>query len=99
FRALAFELFRDRAAIDDVIHQTQRSRSTIVDYLADFIVRENVDDISPWIPAAIYQKVASAAREVGSERLKPIFIAFEEKVPYDEIRLVVAHMTRNRSST
>lgn len=98
FRALAFDLFRDRAAIEDVIHQTQRSRSTIIDYLADFIARENIDDISPWIAEETYRKVAEAAKQVGTERLKPIFIALEEKVPYDEIRLVVAHLARSRTS-
>ena len=34
-RRLAFGLFRDGASIEDVIHQTGRSRSTIMDYLAE----------------------------------------------------------------
>jgi hypothetical protein len=36
--------------------------------------------------------VAGAARQVRTERLKPIFVALAEQVGYDEIRLVVAHI-------
>jgi hypothetical protein len=39
-----------------------------------------------------YDRVAAAARRVGTERLKPIYLALEERVPYDEIRLVLAHL-------
>jgi ATP-dependent DNA helicase RecQ len=93
-RAVAFDLFRERAAIEDVMHQTQRTHSTIMDYLADFIRQEKVDDISAWVPQEMYGRVAAAARQAGTERLKPIFIALGEQVPYDVIRLVVAHLAR-----
>ena len=42
----------------------------------------------------VFQKIASVARQVETERLKPIFIALEEKVSYDEIRIAVAFLTR-----
>ena len=42
----------------------------------------------------LYEQVVTAARQAGTDRLKPIFIALGEKVPYDMIRLVVAHMTK-----
>ena len=38
------------------------------------------------------ERVTAAARQVGVERLKPIFLALGEKVPYDDIRLVLAHL-------
>ena len=93
-RATAFELFRQHAAIEDVMHQTGRTHSTIMDYLADFIQQENIEDISPWVPAEIHAQVTAASTKVGTERLKPIFIELEEKVPYDMIRLVVARMMK-----
>jgi ATP-dependent DNA helicase RecQ len=49
--------------------------------------------VAAWIQPDVYQRVAAAARQVGTERLKPIFIALGEQVPYDEIRVVVAHLT------
>jgi hypothetical protein len=39
-----------------------------------------------------YERVAEAARTVGTDRLKPIWLALGEAVDYDEIRLVVAHL-------
>jgi ATP-dependent DNA helicase RecQ len=93
-KATAYELFRTGAAVEDVMHQTSRSHSTIMDYLADYIRQENVADISPWVPADVYAQVADAARAAGTNRLKPIFVALGEKIPYDVIRLVVTHLTR-----
>ncbi len=89
-RPQAFELFRQGCAVEDVSHQIQRTRSTVMDYLADFITRERPQNIDPWVPREIFQRVAEAARQVGTERLKPIYLALEEKIPYDLIRLVVA---------
>jgi hypothetical protein len=41
---------------------------------------------------ADYQRISAAVREVGTERLRPIFLALGEQVPYDPIRLVITHM-------
>jgi hypothetical protein len=40
----------------------------------------------------LYLRVAQAARQHGTERLKPLFLALNEQVDYDIIRLVVAHL-------
>lgn len=96
-RATAFDLFRERAVVEDVMHQTQLSRSTIMDYLADYVARERVADISLWISSETQAKIIKVAAEVGMERLKPIYIALDEKVPYEEIRLVVALLMSRRS--
>jgi ATP-dependent DNA helicase RecQ len=91
-RDQAFALFREAAAVEDVMHQTGRSRSTVFDYLTDFIREERPRSVAAWVPEERYQQIAAAARQVGTDRLKPIFIALGEQVPYDEIRLVVAHL-------
>jgi len=92
-RELAFGLFRQETAVEDVMHQTGRSRATIMDYLCDFVRETRPESIAPWIPEALSQRIAAAARQVGTERLKPIFIALGEQVSYDDIRLVVTHLT------
>jgi ATP-dependent DNA helicase RecQ len=86
-------LFRQGAAIEDTMYQTSRSRATIVGYLGEFIREERPASLSPWIATELYQRIAAAARQVGTDRLKPIFIALGEKIPYDDIRLVVTHLT------
>ena len=92
-RMLAFEQFRQGAAIEDVMHQTGRARATICDYLAEYIREERPKSITNWVPEALYQRIAMVARRVGTDRLKPIYIELGEQVPYDQIRLVVTHLS------
>jgi uncharacterized protein YpbB len=47
------------------------------------------------VPADRYDRIASTARQVGMERLKPIYLALGETMSYDEIRLVLAHLAGN----
>ncbi len=91
-RDLAVTLFREETALQDVIHQTQRSESVIVKYLCDYIHEEKPPQIECWVPSEVYQHVATVARKVGLDRLKPIFIELNEKVSYELIRIVVTHM-------
>jgi ATP-dependent DNA helicase RecQ len=94
--AQAFQLFREGAAIEDVMHQTGRARATVFDYLCEFIRQEKLASVTPWISAEVYAEVAEAAKTHGSAKLKPLFIALAEKVSYDEIRVVVAHLNKDQ---
>jgi ATP-dependent DNA helicase RecQ len=85
-------LFQQELAIEDVMHQSNLARSTVMDYLARFISSERPASIRAWVDDETYQRVVEAARQVGTDRLKPIFIALGEKVGYDLIRLVLAHL-------
>ncbi|HLN31863.1 MAG TPA: DNA helicase RecQ [Gemmataceae bacterium] len=91
-RDLAFQLFRKHKSIDEVVRQTYRSQNTVLDYLCEFIREERLTSIREWVVDDVYQRIADAIRQVGGTRLKPIFIALGEEVPYDAIRLVVAHL-------
>jgi ATP-dependent DNA helicase RecQ len=93
-RDLAFQLFRKQTAIEDVMHQTGRGRAAVMDYLTEYIAETRPASIATWVAPKLYQRVAQAARRVGTDRLKPIFLELGEQVPYDEIRLVVAHLGR-----
>ena len=89
---VAFAQFREGAVVEDVMHQMSLSRTTIIDYLTLFIRHERPRSIAAWVADPLYQRIAAAARQVGTEKLKPIFLALGEQVPYDDIRLVVAHL-------
>jgi ATP-dependent DNA helicase RecQ len=91
-REQAFTLFREQAPVEDVMHQTGRARGTVFDYLCEFIREEKPSSITAWLPEERYSRIAAAARQVGTDRLKPIFIALGEQYPYEEIRLVVTHL-------
>ncbi|HZU36114.1 MAG TPA: DNA helicase RecQ [Gemmataceae bacterium] len=96
-REQAWELFRRGCGIDEAVQRTARSRTTVVEYLAAFIEAERPASIAAWVPDTVHARVAAAARQVGTARLKPIFIALGEQVPYDDIRLVVAHLAAQQN--
>jgi ATP-dependent DNA helicase RecQ len=93
-RSVAFELFRQGLVPEDVAHQTGRSVRAVMSDLADFIRLESSADVFNWMDAETYQRVAEVAKKVGTARLKPIFEELQGSVPYEEIRLVVAHLER-----
>src|SRR5205814_1312381 len=81
----AFPLFRQGASILDVMQHLGRARSTVAEYLCEFIRSERPASIDAWVDGTRYQQVLTAARRVGTGRLKPIFVALGETVPYDDI--------------
>ncbi len=93
----AFNMFRTGASIADTVAQTGRAPSTITEYLAEFIQREKPASIAPWVPDPLYKLIAAAAMEVPTHSLKPLFLKLEENIPYDHLRLVVAHL-RSRNA-
>ncbi len=96
-RDLAFDLFRRGRPIAEVIDQTGRARSTVTEYLCDFIRETRPKSIAAWVADDLYQSIAVAGKEVGLTPLKPIYLALGERVSYDEIRLVVTHLTVSQS--
>jgi ATP-dependent DNA helicase RecQ len=91
-RALAFDLFRGRTSLEEVIRQTGRGRSTVYEYLEDYIREERPASVAAWVTDEVYERVKLAARRVGTAYKKPIFIALGERVSYDDIRIVLAHL-------
>jgi ATP-dependent DNA helicase RecQ len=87
----AFARFREGVVVEDVMHELSLARSTVCDYLVQFVQAEKPAEITAWVPDDVYQEVSAAAQEVGATRLKPIFDALGGQVSYDAIRLVLAH--------
>jgi len=89
----AFGLFAQGSSLDEVMESTQRARSTVSAYLADYISQERPESVAAWVPAARYSAIASAAARVGRDRLRPIRDELGEEYQWDEIRIVLAHLT------
>ncbi len=89
---LAGELFRKGLSLDAVAKQTGRARGTVCEYLAKWIRDERPASVSAWVADDVYQRVVAAARQFGTGYLRPIYVALGEKVSYDEIRVVLAHL-------
>lgn len=102
-KLLAFKLFGEGWSIEDVKHKIERAHSTTVQYLVEYIAAERPASIEPWVAAPLYQRIAAAIADVQkrappeeSWRLSPIFAALNGAVPYDDIRLVLAHLRSER---
>jgi ATP-dependent DNA helicase RecQ len=87
-----FDLFRRGAGLDDAARQTGLKRNTLIDHLVDYVRLERPASISAWVGEDAYRRVAAAARENGTDQPRPLFLALGEKVPYDDVRLVIAHL-------
>jgi ATP-dependent DNA helicase RecQ len=86
----AFPLFRQGLSVSEVAARLDRATSTVHGYLAEFIRHERVTDPFPWVDVETAQRVTQAARQVGTERLKPIFELLGGQISYEQIRIVVA---------
>ncbi|HVS71030.1 MAG TPA: RecQ family ATP-dependent DNA helicase [Phycisphaerae bacterium] len=96
FKEQSFTMFRQGASIDEVSQHITRARSTVIEYLCEFITDTHPKTIAPWVSDTVYQQVAIAAKEHGTDHLKPLFLALNETVPFDQIRLVLAHLSPHR---
>jgi len=83
-------LFREGQSIDEVVQKTGRARSTVTEYLAEFLSEQGQLTPEPWLDLETFATIAAAAKEVGVERLKPIFDQLNGLIGYDQIRLAVA---------
>jgi ATP-dependent DNA helicase RecQ len=89
-RARAFALFEQGRGVDETAKQIGRARSTTLGYLAEYVAHRP-GSLDAWIPPQTQQAVSAAIDEVGDVYLKPIFDHLNGAIPYDEIRVVVAH--------
>jgi ATP-dependent DNA helicase RecQ len=90
-RVAAFEMFSAGKGVDQVAAATARAPSTIWGYLTEFVETQHPVTTEPWVDATTYEQVARAIAEVGTAYLKPIFEHLDGRVPYEQIRVVVAH--------
>ncbi len=88
----AFELFAKGATVEQVAATTGRAPGTTWGYLAEFVQTRRLQRVDPWIEQRTYRAVADAVNRLGAAHLKPIFEHLGGKVPYEQIRLVVAHL-------
>jgi ATP-dependent DNA helicase RecQ len=94
----AFELFAKGSTVEQVTAATGRAVGTTWGYLAEFIETRRPQRLDPWIDQKTYRVVADAVKDVGTAYLKPVFEHLGGTVPYEQIRLVVAHLNIARDA-
>ena len=89
-KQIAYDMFQAGQPLPEVMAATNRAKSTVSEYLVEFIHEMEISDPEPWVDAATFARVMAAARIVGIEKLRPLFETLEETVTYDAIRIAVA---------
>ena len=88
----AFPYYRDGKTVAEVARLMGKMESTACDYLCCFIYQERPESIDPWIDRPLQDRITQAARQHGSQKLKPVFLALNQEVPYEAIRIVLTHL-------
>jgi ATP-dependent DNA helicase RecQ len=92
-RAASGAMFAAGRSIDEVAGALGIQRGTAAAHLSDYILTAKPASIDRWVDAAAYREVARAAAEVGTVLLRPIFERLGGAVEYEQIRLVVNHLS------
>lgn len=94
----AAALFDQGLSIEEVMQQTGRARSTVFQYLADYVTATRPESLGRWVPRDTYSLVAAAIDEYQATappeergRLGPIYAKLDAKIGFEFIRLVMAH--------
>jgi ATP-dependent DNA helicase RecQ len=94
-KATAFEMFGRGASVEQVAAVTGRAAGTTWGYLVEFIEGRPSQRLDAWVNRETYEAVAGAVRDLGTVYLKPIYDQLGGKVPYEQIRVAVAHLNAN----
>jgi ATP-dependent DNA helicase RecQ len=91
----AFACFAEGLSIKETAAKLERALSTTRSYMMTYIRRQQIRDPSPWIDAAVIEKINAVVSELETDpewggRLKPIFVKLNEQVAYEDIRIVLA---------
>lgn len=81
--------------MDSIAGSIDRTKSTVLNYLIDYIDREQILDPTPWVDVVTQERIVRAIEKVGAERMRPIFEELNEEVGFDLIRIGAA-CWRNR---
>jgi ATP-dependent DNA helicase RecQ len=94
-RQLAFDLFERKLSVKEVAKSVDRAESTTTQYLIEYISREKINNPSPWVDEQTFCHIADAARQIGTERVKPVFDFLNSQIDYNQIRISLACLRNN----
>ncbi len=95
----AAQLFAQGAAIEPVASELGLAQSTVTGYLCEYIAGIQPKSLAPWVDANTEKKIRQAVQQTRVPQLKPTFDLLEEKVPYNDIRIVVTYLTHYGGET
>ena len=88
-KSITYPLLREGKPFEEIAGRADITVGTVVTHLLDLIQEEPVASIDVWLPLELQKRILVAADVAGRERLKPIFEHLEQKVSYEQIRLML----------
>ena len=92
-------LLDEGRTFEEIAQIRARTMRAVVSLVADLIERRETEFQPGWLSTERYNQIATACHTLGMQRLKPLKEALPPEIPYEEIRLVIAHLrTENTTS-
>jgi len=92
-------LILEGKSLKEIASIRERQTESVAVLIADLIEQGRAELPAKWIGAAKRRAIEEACQRLGQERLKPLKDALPEEITFDEIRLVVACLRRQRRKT
>jgi ATP-dependent DNA helicase RecQ len=92
-RAVAFDLFRRKTPLAEVMQRLNLPRSYTVEHLITFLHQERPSTLAPWVSATQQQIILDAARLLKTMRVETLSRMLGSHASAEEIRLVAAYAT------
>jgi ATP-dependent DNA helicase RecQ len=84
------QLVRAGHSLEEIAKRRGRQLGTVVEQLCALLDSGQLEFQPHWIEPAKREKIETALKQHGKERLRPVKEALPEEITYDEIRLVAA---------
>ena len=84
-------MFAKGASVERVAAEIERATSTVWGYLTSYVSIAKPESLRPWVTLEDENDIVEASTALKMRRLAPIFEKLEGRVPYEHIRLVLAH--------
>ena len=91
-------LLEEGRTFEEIAQLRARTLRAVVSLVADLIERGEAQFQPGWLAPERYNQIAAACRQLGMDRLKPLKEALPPEIPYEEIRLVIAHLRTETTS-
>jgi ATP-dependent DNA helicase RecQ len=85
-------LLEEGRTFDEIAQIRARTLRSVVSLVADMIERGEAEFQPNWLTRERYSQIATACRQLGTERLKPLKETLPPEISYEEIRLVIARL-------
>ncbi|WP_420581350.1 DNA helicase RecQ [Reichenbachiella sp.] len=88
---VTFELLKEGLTPEEIATKRKLNKVTIISHIATLYEHGREIDIHQFITKESLEKISTGIDKTGqTEQLKPLFEYFDEKIPYDQLRLAMA---------